>query len=127
MELGRYLSEIDRSLFEDLDTCDAKCELLADIISTPLNFLMPERKVKFHTNDAPWVTKDFKRLIMLRQRAFHQSGNLQLFKLYHNKVNRERELFRAKNFATKVSNLKKSKLKTRHGGLKSNVSVEVAQ
>ncbi len=70
MELGRYLSEIDWSLFEDLDTFDEKCELLSDIISTRVNFIMPERKVKFHTNDASWVTKDFKLLIMLRERAF---------------------------------------------------------
>jgi hypothetical protein len=69
---------------------------------------MPERKIKFHTNDAPWVIEDFKRLIMLRQRAF-SSRNLQLSKLYRNKVNRERKLLRAKFFATNVSNLKKIK------------------
>ena len=57
------------------------------------------------------VTEDFKRLIMSRQRDI-SSGNLQLFKLYRNKVNREKKLLRARFFATKVSNLKKSKPKT---------------
>jgi hypothetical protein len=76
MELGRYFSEIDWSSFEDLDTCDEKCELFSDIISTGVNFIMPERKVKFHNNDAPWVTEDFKRLtLVLHQRAF-SSGNV---------------------------------------------------
>ncbi len=108
MELGRYLNEIDWSLFKGVDTYDEKCELFSDI-STGVNFIMLERKVKFPTNDALWVTKDFKRLIMLRQRAF-SSGNLQLFKLYRNKV--RRKLLREENFARKVSNLKKSKPKT---------------
>lgn len=72
---------------------------------------MPERRVKLHNNDAPWVTEDFKRLIKLRQRAF-SSGNTQLFKMYCNKVNRERKLSRVKYYATKVGNLKKSKPKT---------------
>ena len=103
MELGRYLSEIDWSLIQDLVTCEEKSRFFSDIITRGVNFIMPERKVKLHNNDAPWVTGDFKRLIKLRQRAF-LSGNTQLFKMYRNDVNSERK--RAKYYATKVRSLK---------------------
>ena len=109
-ELGRYLNEIDWSLFHNLETCEQKNAFFHDIISNGFNLIMPERKVKFHTNDAPWITEEFKQLIKSRQRAF-SSGNSQLFKFYRNKVNRERKLLRAKFFATKVSNLWKTKPK----------------
>ena len=110
-ELGRYLNEVDWSLLQNLETCEQKNSFFYDIISNGFNLIMPERKVKFHTNDAPWITEEFKQLIKSRQRAF-SSGNSQLFKFYHNKVNRERKLLRAKFFATKVSNLWKTKPKT---------------
>ena len=86
---------------------------------------MPERTIKLHSNDAPWVTEDFKRLISLRQRAF-SSGRLILFKFYRNKVNRMRKLCRAKFFASTVNQLKLSKPKTwwsqvkRIGGMKTS-------
>ena len=73
-ELGRYLNEIDWSLFHNLETCEQKNAFFHDIISNGFNLIMPERKVKFHTNDAPWITEEFKQLIKSRQRAF-SSGN----------------------------------------------------
>ena len=33
---------------------------------------MPVKHIRIHTHDAPWVTKQFKNLIKLRQLAFQQ-------------------------------------------------------
>ena len=105
-ELGRYLSKINWNTLEKAESCEEKNELFSKIISTGVDIIMPERTIKLHSNDAPWVTEDFKRLISLRQRAF-SSGKLILFKFYRNKVNRTR------NFFTSTFNqLKLSKPKT---------------
>ena len=105
-ELGGYLSKINWNTLENAESCEEKNELFSKIISTGVDIIMPERTIKLHSNDAPWVTEDFKRLISLRKRAF-SSGKLILFKFYRNKVNRTR------NFFTSTFNqLKLSKPKT---------------
>ena len=105
-ELGGYLSKINWNTLENAESCEEKNKLFSKIISTGVDIIMPERTIKLHSNDAPWVTEDFKRLISLRQRAF-SSGKLILFKFYRNKVNRTR------NFFTSTFNqLKLSKPKT---------------
>ena len=50
--------------------------------------IMPERSVKVRANDCPWITKDLKRLILQKQKAF-TAGKMSLFKLSRNKVNRK--------------------------------------
>ena len=51
---------------------------------------MSERSVKVHADDCPWITKDLKRLILQRQKAF-TAAKMSRFKLLRNKVNRERK------------------------------------
>ena len=65
---------------------------------------MPEKQVKFHIDDAPWVTNDFKNLIKRRQWAL-ASGNTIAFKFYRNKVNRVRKTLRGNYYTSKVGNL----------------------
>ncbi len=55
-----------------------------------LNSMMPSKLVKLHTDDTPWVTPYFKDLIRNRQKALKEN-NIPLFKLYRNRVNRERK------------------------------------
>ena len=59
------------------------------LLLSTLNTIMPERSVKIHVEDCPWITKDLKRLILQRQKAF-TAGKMSLFKFLRNKVNRER-------------------------------------
>ena len=110
MELGRYLSQVNWSLIENINTCQEKYDFFSRIILTGLNTIMPERAIKVHSNDAPWITTDLKRLITLRQRAL-SSGKSDLFKFYRNKVNKTRKLCRAKFFASRVNHLKEYKPK----------------
>ena len=69
---------------------------------------MPERSVKIHVDDCPWITKDLKRLILQRQKAF-TAGKMSLFKFLRNKVNRERKPCRKSYYKAKVQQLSDSK------------------
>ena len=110
-ELGRYLSNFDWQMIDSSEPCDKNCDILCSAIKTGYDILMPEKHVKFHRNDNPWITEKLKQLIKFRQRAF-SSNNTTLFKFYRNKVNRMRKSCRADYFASKVANLKKSNPKS---------------
>ena len=110
-ELGRYLSNFDWQMIDSSEPCDKNCDILCSAIKTGYDILMPEKHVKFHRNDNPWITEKLKQLIKFRQRAF-SSNNTTLFKLYRNEVNRMRKSCRADYFASKVANLKKSNPKS---------------
>ena len=66
MELGRYLSQVNWSLIENINTCQEKYDFFSRSILTGLNTIMPERAIKVYSNDAHWITTDLKRLITLR-------------------------------------------------------------
>ena len=63
---------------------------MTSIINYGLNLIMPEQSIKIHHNDRPWVNSSLKSLINRRQKAL-ASGDITLFKLLRNKVNRERK------------------------------------
>ena len=63
-----------------------------------------------HHNDRPWVNSSLKSLINRRQKAL-ASGDITLFKLLRNKVNRERKRCRKLYYQTKVRNLRDTKPK----------------
>lgn len=110
-ELGRYLSNFDWNLIDSSKSCNKNCDILCSAIKTGYDILMPEKRVKYHRDDSPWITNKLKQLIKLRQRAF-ASNNTTLFKFYRNKVNRMRKSCRADYFASKVDSLKKSNPKS---------------
>ena len=89
--LGRFFQNVP---FEDiLSSVQSPCEKLTiftDIINYGLYTIMPERSIKVHVTDRPWMTNNLKRLINKRQKAF-ATGNKPLFSLLRNKVNRERK------------------------------------
>ena len=89
-ELGRYLSTFDRQLIDSSEPSDKNCDILCCAIKTGYDILIPEKHIKFHRNDSPWITGKLKQLIKFRQRAF-SSNNTTLFKFYRSKVNRMRK------------------------------------
>ena len=92
LELGRYFSSMDWSLFnraDSWDSCSAKLSLLVDTIHIGMDHIMPVKHHRIHVNDAPWITTEFKQLIRLRQQGFN-NGDKESYSLYRNAVNRER-------------------------------------
>lgn len=66
------------------------------------------RRTTLHVNDPLWITANFKNLIKKRQVAFCNGDN-ELFRHYHNRLNRERKTCREKYYSSKFEHLKKSK------------------
>lgn len=68
--VDRFLLDVPWSaLFSHNQSCDAKLQILTEIVNYGLNTIMPVRSVKVHENDRPWLTKQLKSLIVRRQKA----------------------------------------------------------
>ena len=107
--LGRFLLNIPwEPLLLPHQSSEDKLSLVTQMINYGLNTIMPERSVKIHVEDCPWITKDLKRLILQRQKAF-TAGKMSLFKFLRNKVNRERKRCRKSYYKAKVQQLLDSK------------------
>ena len=104
--LGRYFAGIDWSCVTDQITCEDQLQVFTDIVVNGLSNIMPERTIKIYPEDAPWLSVKLKKLILMRQHAFHANKCGLAYKFYRNAVNRERKLCRAKYYASKVKNLK---------------------
>ena len=105
LELVRYLNSINWSIFDSLENCEDKLELMTNLIINGLNHIMPIERVKVHVNDCPWITPNFKELIRHRQNAFI-SGDTVRFRKFRNLINRERKILGKKFFPSKVSQIK---------------------
>lgn len=64
-EFGRYLGALDwSSLFSSLNSCEELEFVLRQAITTGLDIIMPLKRKRVNTNDAPWMTTDLKVLII---------------------------------------------------------------
>ena len=75
-----------------------------------LDTIMPERSIRVHETDRPWMSSQLKGFISRRQRAFTHGNDL-LFKMSRNKVNRERKGCRKVHYyyQNKVKDLRDTK------------------
>ena len=108
LEMGRYLTKIDWSLVcGPLDTCESMWTSFHELVHSGLDIIMPEKQIRIHPNDAPWMTQKLKSLILSRQKAFHMHGAYSpQFKHYRNRFNRERKVCRAKYYESHIKQLK---------------------
>ena len=88
--------------------CENKLQLFVELVQIGRGNIMPLQTTKLHVNVPTWFTPELKDLIKLRQRAF-KNDDKELFRLYRNRVNRERKICRARFFSSKVQHLKESK------------------
>ena len=66
-DMGKYLCSLDWPLLlSSLETCDELLCVFEQVIHTGLDPLMPVRKVRMNTRDAPWMTQHLKGLIRKR-------------------------------------------------------------
>lgn len=106
--MGRYLNSFDWNvLFTPLYTCEEMWNTFYTIVHTGLDLLMPIKKTKICSADAPWITQKLKSLILKRQKLFNTEGSdSTTFKYYRNLVNRERKRCRADYYDSKIQHLK---------------------
>ena len=107
-EMGRYLSKVDWSLVcGPSDNCESMWTSFHEIVHSGLNIIMPEKQIRIHPTDAPWMNQKLKSLILRRQKAFHMHGlHSPQFKYLRNCVNRERKACRAKYYESHIKQLK---------------------
>jgi hypothetical protein len=86
-------------------TCSDKFTIFSSILENLIDKHLPFHTVQRNVNDLPWVTDRFRHLIKLRQFHFH-SGNTVMFKLFRNKVNRERKKLKSEFVKTTMDDLK---------------------
>ena len=100
--LGRFLLNIPWSdLLIRAGSCEEKLIFFNDVINYGLSTLMPERSVRIHETDKPWINANFKHLIRKRQKAFI-SGEVPQYRLLRKKVNRERKRCRKTYYNKKI-------------------------
>ena len=99
--LANALYNHDWSEMELLQSVDEKADYFTNCITSYLNYYMPARSVVRHTNDKPWVTDEFRRMIRQRQFAFthHQTHS---FKKLRNKIQRMSKQLRRKYYEKRV-------------------------
>ncbi len=75
------------------------------VLNSLIDTHLPYHSVKSNSNDQPWITETFHHLIKRRQFYF-QSGNEIMFRMYRNKVNRERKRLKQHYVSKTLHNLK---------------------
>ena len=98
--LGRFLSNIDWLVLENVEDINEKYAFFNNIIIIGMDIIMPAKTIKLDTNDVPWMTGHLKHLIKCRQKALKDNCPTQ-FKFYRNQVNRERKRVKAKYYESK--------------------------
>ena len=94
-------------MFSSLDTCESMWTSFHEIVHSGLDAIMPEKEIRIHAADAPWMNQKIKSLILKRQKAFSTHGvHSPQFKHYRNCVNRERKVCRAKYYESNIKHLK---------------------
>lgn len=106
---GLYLKNVDISpLISNAPSCSEKAAILETVIKTDLDTIVPFTSKTIYANEPPRINPRLKNLIKQRQKALAH-GNLPLFRLLRNRVNRERKCCRGKYYETKVAQLKDCK------------------
>ncbi len=89
-----------------MQTCEDHFYLFHSTLKMLLDEFLPMKTVKRNSNDHLWVNDDFLSMIAMRQYYFH-TNNTAMFRIYRNKVNRERKKLEAKFYENKMNGLKK--------------------
>ena len=76
-------------------------------ITTAYHHFFPEKSLRTHPADLPWMTDRIKRLMEERNRSFH-TGNTTLYKSLRNKVIREIKTAKKQYYPTKLHHLKQT-------------------
>ena len=109
--VDRFLLQVPWSdLFSSDHSCKDKLSILTEIVNYGLDTIMPERSVRVHETDRPWMNSNcqLKALINRRQKAL-ATNNVPLFKILRNKVNRERKRCRKVYYENKIKGLRDTK------------------
>ena len=90
-----------------LQSCTDKLDVFSETMKFLIDECLPVKTYKVNDNDKPWVSANFHALINKRQYYFH-SGNVCMYNMYRNKVNRERKSLKKVYFQARLQNLRQT-------------------
>ena len=103
---GRWMVQMDWSGVSNMGSCQDKYNKLMQEINSAMNMFLPERIIKKHPNDRPWVTSKLKKWICKRQNAFFRYGKSSLlYKFWRNKIQREIKTMKNSFYNNRVDDL----------------------
>lgn len=97
----------DWNILETFESVNDKLDCFNNVVLSLLDYYLPTYTVKRHTNDKPWITDEFRKLIRQRQYAFRH-GKTEQYKRLRNDVNRKAKKLREKYYHDKIQQLKSS-------------------
>ena len=106
--LAHAIQNVNWSPLYAMQGCDEMVTCFYDTITGVIDHYLPCVAMKRHTNDKPWVTDKFRRLIRCRQNAM-VSGEKMKYRMLRNRVQRMSRQLRRKYYDRKVSDLRENK------------------
>ena len=104
-QIGMDLYRFNWAEFFSIDNCQQQANMFYSVVHDIINAHAPLIKLKYKSNDKPWINDYFKRLIERRNAAFN-SGSLVLYKKLRNQVHRVNKSLKTQYYINKVDCLK---------------------
>ncbi len=84
-----------------IESCADQFALFHTVLSNLIDTHLPLKVVSRNRDDRPWITDKFRNLINLRQ-YYQKAGKDLMYRLYRNRVNRERKRLKASYFQDRL-------------------------
>ncbi len=105
-EFGRWITQKDWNPVLNTSSCEDKFQQFITELKQGVDRYLPQRTVKVHQTDRPWMTNKLKIWIRKRQTAFQRHGkNSSVYKHWRNKIQREIKAAKSHYYKHKVAEL----------------------
>ena len=107
--LGRWMTQKDWSSVLNATTCEEKFDKLMSELHFAIDKFLPQRTVRKHPTDHPWITNEIKKWIFKRQTAFIRHGKDSIiYKFWRNKVQREIKAAKKHYYENRVADVEQT-------------------
>ena len=105
-EFGRWITQKDWNPVLNTSSCEDKFQQFITELKQGVDRYIPQRTIKVHQTDRPWMTNKLKIWIRKRQIAFQRHGkNSAIYKHLRNKIQREIKAAKSHYYKHKVAEL----------------------
>ena len=106
--LGRWITQKDWSSVLEANMCKDKFDLFNSDLNQAIDRFLPQKEVKKHPTDRPWITTKIKKGIQKRQSAFIQQGKMSTaYRYWRNKVQRSIRAAKYQYYSVKVTDVQR--------------------
>ena len=101
--IAEILSHINWSPMYHMNSCNDQFQYFSSVVNDIIEKYLPLKRMKVDSSDKPWISPEIKVLISKRQAAWN-SGNMDAFRLYRNKINALCKSARSRYYNDNVAN-----------------------